>query len=167
MAEVKTTYGSNTDFDIDCSSLGTSATYIAGRESDQVDNTTTLFIDVLVKGQVTVGTTPTADTSIIISVWGSDESLGTTPIDDLDGVDAARTLTNTGVLNSALKIGAVITILVNTSNVVYDIAEFSVADLFGGSMPKFWGIFVSHNTGVNLNATNDNLFSYHGITYTS
>jgi len=165
--EVKTTYGGNTDFDIDCSSLVTSSTFIGGRESDEIDNTSTLFVDVLVKGQVTVGTITVADTSILVYVWGSDESLGTTPIDDLDGVDAARTLTNTGVLNSALKIGAVITILVDTDDITYDIQEFSVADLFGGVMPKFWGLYVTHNTGANLNATNDNLFSYHGITYTS
>ncbi len=167
MAEIKTTYGSNTVIDMDLSSLATSATFIAGRESDEVDNTSNLFVDVLVKGQVTVGTTPTGDTSIAIYVWGSDETLGTTPIDVLDGVDSAETLTNTGVLNSALRFSTSITVLAATSDVTYDIVEFSVAELFGGVMPKFWGLFVSHNTAVNLNATNDDLFSYHGITFTS
>jgi hypothetical protein len=34
-------------------------------------------------------------------------------------------------------------------------------------MPKFWGLFVAHNTGVNLrnNGVNTNSFSYAGIKY--
>jgi len=168
MVEIKTTYGSNTVIDMDLSSLASSATFVAGRESDEIDNTSTLFIDALVKGQVTVGTTPSAtSTAIQIYVWGSDESLGTTPIDVLDGVDSAETLTNTGVLNNALAFAFSIPILQTTSDITYDITPFSVKELFGGIMPKFWGLFVSHDTTVNLNATNDDLFSFNGVTFTS
>lgn len=165
---VTTTYGSNTAITMDLSSLGTSSTFIAGRESNEIDNATTnKYIDAIVQGKVKVGTTPTANTSINIYVWGADTSIATTAIDVLDGVDSAETLTNTGVLNSALRLGAAITVLVNTSDVTYNIAPFSVAALFGGVMPKFWGLYVSHNTGVNLNAANANLFSFNGITYTN
>jgi len=167
MVETKTTYGSNTTIDMDLSSLATSATFVAGRESDEVDNTSDLFVDVIVQGKITVGTTPTADTSIQITIWGADTSLGTTAIDVLDGVDSAETLTNTGILNSALRFVTSAVVLATTSDVTYNIVPFSVADLFGGVMPKFWGLFVSHNTGVNLNATNNDLFSYHGITFTT
>ncbi len=168
MAEIKTKYGSNTVIDMDLSSLATSATFIAGRESGEIDNTTNLFIDALVKGKVTVGTSPSANsTAIQIYVWGSDESLGTTPIDVLDGVDSDETLTNTGILNNALAFAYSIPLLQNTSDITYDITPFSVKELFGGVMPKFWGLFVAHDTTVNLNATNDDLFSYNGVTFES
>jgi len=167
MVETKTTYGSNTTIDMDLSSLATSATFIAGRESDQVDNTSDLFVDAIVQGKVTVGTTPTANTSIQIYVWGADVALSTTPIDVLDGVDSDETLTNTGILNSALRFATSIVVLAATSDVTYNIVPFSVAQLFGGVMPKFWGLFIAHDTAVNLNATNNDLLSYHGITFTS
>ena len=118
----------------------------------------------LVQGKVTVGTTPTSNTSINIYVWGSHTSLVTTTIDALDGVDSAETLTNTGVLQSALRFGSIINVLVATSDITYDFAPFSVAALFGGVMPKFWGIYVSHNTVAALNATAGNhVFTFNGI----
>jgi len=165
MATMTANYSSNTTITMDLSSLATSASWIAGRESSEIDNTTNKYVDALVQGKVKVGTTPTANTSINIYVWGAATSLATTAIDVLDGTDSAETLTNTGVLYSALKLGAVINVLVNTSDITYNVAPFSVAQLFGGVMPKYWGLFVSHNTGVNLNATNDDLFSFNGIKY--
>lgn len=168
MVEVKTTYSSNTTITIGVESTASSATFIAGRESTQIDNTSTLFVDAIVRSKVTVGTTPTADTSIIVYVWGSDISLATTAIDVLDGTDSDETLTNTGVLNGALRFAASVPVADTTSNVAYDMAPFSVAQLFGGIMPKFWGLYVTHDTGVALNSTAGNhLFRFNGITYTS
>ncbi len=150
---------------MDLDGLATSATWIAGRESSEIDNTTNKYVDALVQGKVKVGTTPTANTTIAIYVWGADTSLATTAIDVLDGTDSAETLTNTGVLGSALRLGAAIGVLVNTSDVVYNVAPFSVASLFGGVMPKFWGLFLAHNHTGALAATQSGLFSYVGIKY--
>lgn len=165
MATVTQTYSSNTTITMDLGSLPTSATWVAGTESAEIDNTTNKYVDALVQGKVKVGTTPTANTTINIYVWGADTSLGTTAIDTLDGTTSTETLTNTGVLASAVRLGAVISVLATTSDVTYNVAPFGVAQLFGGVMPKFWGLFVAHNTGVNLNATNSNLFSFNGIKF--
>lgn len=167
MATQTINYSANTTITMDLINLASSSTFVAGRESSQIDNTSDKYIDALVQGSVSVGTTPTANTSINIYVYGADTSLATTAIDVLDGADSAETLTNTGVLYSALKLGAVINVLVNTTNVKYNIAPFSVAQLFGGVLPKFWGLFVSHNTAVNLrnDAVNTNAFSFVGIKY--
>ena len=166
MATTTINYSSNTTITCSVASTASSSTFVAGRESNQIDNTTNKYMDALVQGKVTVGTTPTANTQIAIYVWGADTSLATTAIDVLDGTDSAETLTNTGVLFSALKLGAVITVTDSTSNVGYNFAPFSVAALFGGVMPKFWGLYVAHNTGVNLNATGGNhAFSFNGVKY--
>lgn len=166
MATSTINYSANTTITMDLANLGSSATFVAGRESSQVDNTSNKFVDVLVSGTVSVGTTPTANTVIGIYVYGADSSLATTAIDVLDGTDSAETLTNVGIL-AALKIGATIAVPANTSDVQYFVLPFSVAALFGGVMPKFWGLFVSHNTAVNLrnNAVNTNSFEYVGIKY--
>lgn len=167
MATVSLNYAANATITMDLANLGSSATFVAGRESTQVDNTSNKYIDVIVEGAVSVGTTPTANTTINIYVYGSDTSLATTAVDVLDGTDSAETLTNTGILYSALKLGAVINVLATTSDIAYPVAPFSVAQLFGGALPKYWGLFVSHNTGVNLRNTsvNTNAFTFSGIKY--
>jgi hypothetical protein len=166
MATATVNYSSNTTITIDLANLGTSATFVAGRESSQVDNTSNKYIDALVSGFISVGTTPTANTTIAVYVYGADTSLATTALDTLDGTDSAETLTNTGILNG-LRLGATVAVPANTSDVQYIVLPFSVASLFGGAMPKFWGLYVAHNTGVALrnNAVNTNNFEFVGIKY--
>ena len=43
-----------------------------------------------------------------------------------------------------------------TSDQVYWVAPFSVAALFGGTMPQRWGLFISHSSAVNSNSTAGN-----------
>lgn len=167
MAVQTIVYSSNTTITMDLANLGTSSTWVAGRESSQVDNTSDKYIDALVDGSISVGTTPTANTVINVFVYASDTSLVATPIDVIDGVDSAETITNTGVLYSMFRLGAAINVLAATSDIAYPIAPFSIAQLYGGVMPKYWGLFVAHNTGVNLRntAVNTNSFQYVGIKY--
>lgn len=166
MATLTINYSANTAITMDLANLGSSATFVAGRESSQIDNTTNKFVDAIVSGQVSVGTTPTANTQINVYVWGADTSLATTALDVLDGTDSAETLTNVGI-RDALRLGASINVPANTSDVAYIVLPFSVASLFGGILPKFWGLFVAHNTAVNLrnNAVNTNSFEYVGVKY--
>lgn len=167
MATQTINYSSNTTITMDLANLASSASFVAGRESTEVDNTTNKFVDAIVQGSVSVGTTPTASTTINVFVYASDTSLATTPIDVIDGVDSAETITNTGILYSMFRLGAAINVLATTSDIAYPVAPFSIAQLYGGVMPKYWGLFVSHNTGVNLRNTsvNTNSFDYVGIKY--
>lgn len=166
MATSTVNYSSNTTITMDLSGLGSSGPFTTGRESSQVDNTTNKYVDVLVSGSVSVGTGPTANTSILIYVYGAETSLATTPIDVLDGTDSGEVLTNAGILN-ALRLGAAVNVATNANDVQYFVLPFSVAALFGGVVPKFWGLYVAQNTGAALrtNAINTNSFEYVGIKY--
>ena len=166
MATATVNYSSNTTITMDLQGLASSGPFTTGRQSAQVDNTTNKYIDALVSGSVSVGTTPTANTTIAIYVYGAETSLATTNIDDLDGTDSGATLTNSGILN-ALRLGATIAVPANTSDVQYFVLPFSVASLFGGVLPKFWGLYVAHNTVAALrsNVINDDSFEYVGIKY--
>lgn len=169
MAELKTAYSSNTAITFDISSLGTSSTFVAGRESTQIDNTSTLYIDAIVNVKGITGhasTAPTIGQIISLYVWGADTSLATTAIDVLDGTDSAETLSHVSVLNS-LRLAAAPAVTVATAGLVYYIQPFSVAQLFGGVMPKFWGLYLAHNHTGSLAASQSALFSFNGITYTS
>ena len=43
-----------------------------------------------------------------------------------------------------------------TSNHTYEWGVCSIAAAFGGMVPKKWGLFVTHSSGVNLNSTGGN-----------
>ena len=164
MATVTINYGTKTTITIGLATtpLASNSTLVAGRESNEIDNTTNKYDDAMVQGKVTVGASPTSSTQIQVWVWGSDTSAATTNLDTLDGADSDETLTSTGIRDGLLKLGAVVSVDSTTSNRAYYIGAFSVAQLFGGNMPKYWGIWVTHNTGVALNSTSGN----HDITYT-
>lgn len=168
MATATLSYGTTTAITMDLANLVSSTTLLAGRESSQIDNTSNKFIDAIVNGSVSVGSTnPTTGTNILVYVYAQDSSVATSNINTLTGTDGARTLDNAGIPPNALKLGAIISVPVNTINFKYNVAPFSVANLFGGILPKYWGLFVTHNTGVNLrnDAVNTSSFTYTGIKY--
>lgn len=159
----------DTAITFDISSLGTSSTFLAGRESTQIDNTSNAYADVMVYVKPITGhasTAPTVGQMIQLYLWGSKESLATTAIDVLDGTDSAETLSHASILYS-LKWVASPTVTVATAGLTYHIEPFSVAALFGGIMPKFWGLFLSHNHTGALAANQSALFSYAGVSPTN
>ena len=164
MATLTIAYTNAVALTITLASLATSSTFVAGEEATAVTNGTNKYDDVLVTGSIMVGTTPTANTSILVYAVAALDEAPTWP-DVFDGTDSAETLTSVGVGASFLKFGAVLSVDAATSNVAYPFA-FSLAQLFGGIVPKDWTIFVTHNTGVNLNATGGNHnIKYQGIKY--
>lgn len=165
MATTTISYTTATTITCSVASVASSSTWVAGQESNEIDNTSNKYDDALVQGKITVGTTPTASTLILVYVWGSDTSAATTNLDTIDGVDSTETLTSAGVRDGFLKLAASINVDATTSNRSYWFGPFSVADLFG-QVPRFWGLFVTHNTGANLNSTAGNhSFTYTGIKF--
>ena len=155
---------------ITLASLATSSTLLAGRQSTIVDNTSTKYMDFLVSGQVTAGTTLTAGTIAVyafapIKAAASTFSYPTATATALTESDGAATF-EAGQLGALRLIGAAAT---NTTNSrVYTFEPTSIAALFGGVMPLKWGIFVTQSTNANLDATAGNhFFHWSGITYTS
>jgi len=160
-------YSANTAITFDISSLGTSSTFLAGRESTQIDNTSTRYDDALVNVKGILGhvsDAPTVGQYIGLWVWGADTSLATTAIHVLDGTDSAETLAHASVLAS-LRAVAQPTVTVATVGLAYYVQPFTVAALFG-AMPKFWGLYLAHNHTSALAAAQSALFSFNGITYT-
>lgn len=168
MAVSTVTYSANTAITMDVSSLASSTTFLGGAESTQIDNTTTKYIDAIVnvKGIVGGATVPVVGQAIRLYVWGADASLATTPIDALDGASSAETLTHSGVLKSLRFVDAP-DVVVATASLTYYIQPFSVASFFGGVLPKFWGLYLSHNHAGALAATQTDKFTFSGITYTT
>jgi hypothetical protein len=155
-------YGTATAITCTLASLAASAT--AGRESAAVDNTSNLYVDYMLGGKITVGTTPTNNTQVEVWINGSYD--GTTWAGGAAGSDAA--LTPVQQAKSYMRLGAILPVTATTSNVTHAFVIGSIANLFGGVCPIKWSVFVLNNSGVALNATAGNHeLKYQGIQYTS
>lgn len=156
MADVKLAYGSVTDITITLTSLASSAT--AAQESTVVSNASDKFLDALVQVEVETSTgTIGADRGVHVFCYASIDG-GTEFSGRCTGSNAAYTLDDPSALRYALYIP---TPAVST---IYRAAPFSVAELFGGTVPQRWGIVVLNYSGVSLSAdSGDNTAKYQGV----
>lgn len=153
--DIKLVYGSQVQPTFGVASLASSASLLAGYETAIVDNSTNLNLDFLVSGKITVGTTPTVDTTIEIWTFAQIEDTPAYP-DVFDGTASAETITSDGIKNSILKLVAIIDVDSTTSDRTYHFGPHPISAIYGGTVPKWFGFFVTHNTGVALNATAGN-----------
>ena len=155
-ADIKTKYPatSTVALTLTTASLATDSALLAGRASTAVDNTTNQDLDHLVSGAIRTGTSPTVSTNIEVWVYSYMSIASGTPtyVDSITGTDANKSMTSLNVKNSAMRLVHAMTVD-NTTGRDYYIPPTSIAGLFGGALPPFWGLFVVHNTGVALNAT--------------
>lgn len=148
---IKEAYAASSALTITLTSLASSSTWLAGRQSTAVDNIINLYLDYLISGTVKVGTTPTASTEIRVYVVGLFDDTLMWP-DAFGATDAAVTVTSAGVGSGFLKLAAVMSVDATTTGRVYAFGPVSVASLFGGAVPAQFVVFVAHNTGAALDA---------------
>ena len=153
MADVKAKYATASDLTITLASLASDTNLLAGQESGAFDNSSNLYLDCLVSGKITTGTSPTTGKSI--QVWAVGSWDGTSWPDVFDGTDSAETITSANHKNSICRFIAEMATDA-TSDRAYHFGPVSIAAAFGGVMPVKWILFVVHNTAVNLNSTSGN-----------
>ena len=164
MADFKIKYATSATIAItSLNSLASSANRTAGAESAAVDNTTNLYDTALLSGVIKVGTTPTVNRQIDIWIY-CDDGNDVYP-DVLDGTDSAETITSENVRNAGLVLAKSILVDATTDRLYY-FRGIDVAALFGGSMPRKWGVFIAHDTVAALFGSGHEL-RYVGVTYQS
>jgi hypothetical protein len=157
MTTLKENLSSSTAVTITLNSLSASTT--AGRQASVIDNSSNLYVDALVTAIISTGTV-SSPVSVNVYVSGSEDGTNYDQDSAVMGVsDAAYTIDS----STNLRLGAVIN--TSTSSKVYN-KTFSVAQLFGGVMPRKWTVVVVNNSGGAL-AGSGNSMSYTGITYTN
>lgn len=159
-ADIKTKYPSTSSaaVTITLASLASDANLLAGRESSAIDNTTNLDLDHLISGNIRLGTTPIVSKSIEVWAFASMKTASGTPTypDVMDGTDSNETVTSANVKTGYLRQVATMQTDATTGR-DFPFGPVSIASLFGG-MPKFYGIFVVHSSGVALDATGGSHF---------
>lgn len=154
MPDIKQAYIASSALTITLAALASSSSLLAGREATLFDNSTGLYLDILLGGQVMTGTSPTAGQIEVHVIANSDDTRWP---DVFDGTDSAETITLAEIKN-VICAPATVMSTTTTSNQAYPFSGISVANLFGGTLPKKWVAFVTHNTVAALNATAANHF---------
>lgn len=141
-------HGAATTDTMTLASLASDTSLVAGREGAAVGHEDA-EIDSIVGGKVTTGTGPT--TARQIEVWAYGSYDGTSFSGGATGNDANLTPQEKSLLR-------LLTIIptVATSDKTYTWGPFSMAQAFGGTLPRKTGIYIVHNTGVALNASGGN-----------
>jgi len=143
-------YGTKVTMTMTLASLASDTNLVAGRESTAVDQKDTDdAIDAMVGGTVMTGTSPTAARQIEVWAYASYD-------DTIFSGGATGSDANLTPSEKTLMVLLTIIPTVNTSNKAYQWGPFSVAQAFGGNVPVQWGVYIVHNTGVNLNSTGGN-----------
>lgn len=150
MATATPAYQSVVTHTITLASLASDTNLVAGREGTAIDQAATDdAVDSIVGGFVTTGTSPTASRQIEVWLYGS-----------YDGTSysGGATGSNANLTPQAKTLMRLLTVIptTSTSDQKYTWGPFSVAATFGGTMPRKWGAYIVHNTGVNLNSTGGN-----------
>lgn len=153
---IKPSYGSQAAVTITLASLASDTSFLTGRSSTLIDNTSNLNLDYLISGKITTGTSPTAGVIEVFIVAPIDSTPtwpdgAATP----NGTDGACTWTSLNIKNSVCRpVWSALTS--STANQAYPFGPVSVASLFGGVCPTKFLVFVDHSTVAVLNATSGN-----------
>lgn len=163
MADIKLKYPSVDTIAITISLAGlASSSAWAGRASTAVDNTSNLDLDHLVSGVIKLGTGPAASKSVNVYAYAPVKiasGVATYP-DGITGTDAAKTMTSSNVAAASL-VWLWSAQTDNTTGLNLFMPPRSVAAAFGGQLPPYWGLFVTHDSSVTLDATAGNHYMHY------
>ena len=129
----------------------------SARQSTAVDNSSNLYVDAMVELYIKAGTTLSGDSAVYCWFYASED--GTNFTHNASGTDGAYTMKSPNAL-----IGPFVALLADTSTDHYFVIP-SVANYFGGILPREWGIVLENQSGSAL--TTGSTANYTGITFTS
>jgi hypothetical protein len=155
-ADVKISFVADAAITMDLSALASSSTFVAGRESTAVANSSN-YLDYEITGSFISGTTPTAPAEARLYCIRAIEDTPTWP-DVFDGTDSAETVTNVNILASLPLIWSGTASA--SSNITYPVVNaMTLAQAFG-VVPKNWTLFFTHvhTAALKTDAANTNSF---------
>lgn len=147
-----------TAFTISPQNVATSATFVAGVDSDIVSNISNLYSEILISGKWTCGTTPTINTICQVYLYCPiTDDLASTIVyaDVMDGTGSAETFTSAGVMSGSIYFLGALSVDATTSDRTYWFRQTPVRAIIG-FVPTRFGLYISHNSGVNTNTTAGN-----------
>lgn len=147
--DIKQAFGSATALTVtNLHSLASSAT--AGWQSDVIDNTSNLYLDALVQVKLDfANTAPANDKCAYVYAYGGVESgVYSNPASGSEGA-----ITLTSIASNAQNLRLIGVIPYTTQDEVAESSPMSVAQVFGGILPPYWGVVIMNYSGAALAAS--------------
>lgn len=138
MPNLKIDYGSPSSFTISLNSLAGGNS----RQSTAIDNSSTKYAEALVFGQITSGTSVSANGRVYVYIFGSIDG-GTSYTGGAGASDASFTTANTAGL---IPIGQAV---VNADSTAFKFGPISIANAVG-YLPERWGIVITNGSGASF-----------------
>jgi hypothetical protein len=132
--------------------LASSATWVAGWESDAIDNTTNLYLDYIINAKIQVESAGLSAGEIRMYLVAELEDSSWPDV--FDGTESAETITDTEVRDAICRLAA-LTLTDTTASRTYYLNCPSVAAVFGGTVPRKFVVFITQSTGTTLETTSD------------
>ena len=132
--------------------LASSATHVAGWESDAIDNSTNLYLDYIINAKIQVESAGLAAGQIRLYLVAELEDASWPDV--FDGTQSAETVTDTEIRDAICRL-ATVTDTDSTASRTYYLNVPSVAAVFGGTVPRKFVIFLTQSTGAALESTGD------------
>jgi hypothetical protein len=167
MATFSLSYRASSDLTSTNIGVATSATWVQGWKSAPYDNTSNLDLDARLSGVIKTGSSaPTTNTQILVYVVAeAKDAVWPDAAGVAFGSEGSGTWTTAEMRDASAKLAGVINIVATTTNALNNFECGSVAALFGGVLPRKFCVFITHNTGQNLQATGS-VVTVSGITTT-
>lgn len=148
--DIKRVYASSSALTVtNLHSLPASSTFLGGWESGAIDNTSNLYLDYRVTAKlVTHASNRQAGTLRLYLIGPTDDSAWP---DVIDGTESTETWTDTEERDACAILAAEIAVD-NTASATYEIHVASVAQFFGGNLPKKFSIFITGDAATSTNA---------------
>lgn len=131
--------------------LASSATHVAGWESDAIDNSTNLYLDYAINAKLTVESAGIAAGEIRMYLVAEMEDASWPTV--FDGTESAETIADVPTRDAICRLAAA-TETDTTASQEYYLMCPSVRAVFGHTPRKFV-IFITQSTGANLESTGD------------
>lgn len=151
--DVKIAYGASaalTQTNLD--GLASSSTHVAGWESDAIDNSSNKYTDYIVNAKIQVESSGLAAGEIRMYLVAELEDASWPDV--FDGTESAETVTDTEVRDAICRLAAV-TQTDTTASRTYYLNCPSVRDVFNGTVPRKFVVFITQSTGTTLETTGD------------
>ncbi len=168
MATLSISYATATIYGFTASAVTSDTNLATGRSGTPFSNATTLYVDVEISGTFKTATSLTLNTYIEVylaaAMYGNASQLTA----NCPTSEAAFT---PGVEKSLLQLvtTVAVTSTATTAERQYDWGPYSIASLYGGTLPSHFNWVVFQNTGQPLatSTATSHTVAYRGITYTS
>jgi hypothetical protein len=168
IGDVKLGYAASAPFTVtNLHSLPASQTWVAGWESNLVDNTTNLYLDYLISGllKAAASNNQVGTIRVYVVAMNADATWPTDKDNGFDGTESTEAIA-ADLLNAVGKLAAVIQASAATASQLYSFGPFSVASLFGGVCPAKFVVYITGNIATTTAAqfaADTNVVTYKGI----